>query len=235
MSNKLVVRLPPAIPPDLFNQLSSLLGKLSPHESHESSPNWAEKWTGWGTVALAAIAAVTAGVAWVQFTQERDARKRERIEQEKARQHEQDLLEEARTARYAEAFTAATQRWNDRPMRDARKKIRVYHDTIGAVALRDEMEAKRVSRDPEYFEMLMVMDYFEDLAILLSNKSIAFGMVDSSLGTTICQYWTIWQPFIALMRGTLGDQHYDPAYYAAWQRLAESIAAEHPGYLPWQF
>ena len=240
-SHRVVVHLPPALPPDLFHQMSSLLGQLSPTGSAQSpppdsEPNWAEKWTGLGTVALAIIALITAMVAYFQFVQERAAREYERSEQEKARRHEQELLDEARTARLAEAFTAASQRWNDVPMRRARRTIRTAHDRGGAEQVRDDMEVLRIQRDPQYFALLMVMDYFEDLAISLNYNSISFDMVDSSLGTEVCQYWTIFEPFVSAMRKTPRDPDYDPVYYAAWEALAYKIVANHSNYsIPWKF
>jgi hypothetical protein len=74
--------------------------------------------------------------------------------------------------------------------------------------------------DPEsYYKLLTILDYFEDVAILLRYRAITFRMVNDSLGSTVCYYWDNSKLFV---NEVLRPQN--PTHYQHFERLGSRIA-----------
>lgn len=174
----------------------------------EAAPNWAEVVTAL-TTALLAIA--TIGLAIAAFLALFTIRETRRA------------TNEARRARHAETMTEAARRWNDPLFRGLRAKVQKLIADGGEEGLKDEMMKLRETHDPQYYELLTVPDYFEDLAILMKYRAVTFEMLDDSLGITAANYWTLWWPFVRDLRVVLNDDR----AYENFKDLGERIRKEH--------
>lgn len=129
----------------------------------------------------------------------------------------------ARRARHAEAATEAARRWDDPAFRKLRATVQKRVKELGPEGLRDEMMKLRDKASPEYFELLTILDYFEDLQILIKYRAISFRIVDDSLGNTVPTYWSIWAPFVRELR----ERNRDQRNYQNFEKLAKRIGKRH--------
>lgn len=165
-----------------------------------SNPNWADVLTGVAT-ALLALAAFLA--LW--------------------------QIRQARHARYAQAATEAARRWDDTAFRKTRARVQNEVDKGGPDGLMTEMMNLRSQRAQEYFELLAILDYFEDLEILYKSHAISFRIVNDSLGATIVNYWSIWKPFVVELR----KRNNDVRNYENFENLAKRISNRRWYYTWW--
>jgi hypothetical protein len=166
--------------------------------------------TGWGTLSLAIIALLAAGGTLLGILQ-------------------------ARRSRHAETFANVSQRWNEALFREARRKIRDYHGAGGSVGLMKIMLELSEKYDSEFWELLIALDYFEDLAMLVKYRAITFKMVDNYLGTTVCKYWSMFRPFVIQQRFYEGHPDYTPGYIEEFEKLAYKVSKKHHYKIPWEF
>lgn len=169
------------------------------HEAAPAGPNWAESVTAIATAVLA-LAAV---IALLQLVIARAQ------------------MREARSAKNLQTRSDLTRKWDAYSFRELRAR---FHTLAagGSEALRDKILELRDHRDPEYFELLKVPDFFEDIGIAVKNQEIEFGVVRQSLGATVPHYWSLWFPFVIQIRGQLGD----PKLYEHFQYLAERVTRQ---------
>jgi hypothetical protein len=155
-----------------------------------ADPNWAEALTGVGT-ALLVLGALSA-LLQIGLT---------------------------RRAGHAEALTGAAIRWNEPAFQEARAEFRKHIDAGGPENLRDEMAKLRTVDPLSYYRLLTILDYFEDVAILLKHRAIRFRMVNDSLGGTVCWYWDNCHLFVhEVLRPN------NPTQYQYFERLGDKIA-----------
>lgn len=196
---------------------SDVLEQLYPHEHHT---NWAEAMTGIGTVALAVgtlLLALIAFVAAIYARRQLDSARDDRNEE--------------RRSRHVETFVTVSQRWSDDQFRTVRQKIRTHFDAGGADGLMKVMVELGKAHNDEYWRLLTALDFFEDLAMLVNYDAIPIEMVDASLGTTVCQYWS--------MFSALTDRHRrtgkDPGWYSEFEGLSKQISDRNQYPFPWVF
>jgi hypothetical protein len=171
--------------------------ELQDHHLHidPKGPNWAEIVTGVSTFLLA-VGAFMALLA----------------------------ILEARRARHAETITEAARRWDDQTLRHLRSRVQTVIAEEGEEGLRDHMLGLRAASAKEYFELLAIPDYFEDLAIMMNYRAVTFRMVDDSLGITVCNYWRLYSPFVTKLREIIKDHR----TYENFEDLSERILKVHP-------
>ncbi|MEE6175628.1 DUF4760 domain-containing protein [Mycobacterium sp. 050134] len=133
-----------------------------------------------------------------------------------------------RRAGHAQATTEAANRWNEEAFRNARARFRGLIATGGPEKLRDEMMKLRAAGSKDYYDLLAILDYFEDLAILLRYRAITFPIVYDSLGGTVNYYWTNCEAFVKALRaeGTA-------TVYQCFEQLGNRIAREAKSHKAW--
>jgi hypothetical protein len=197
------------VPPDIVD-------KLYPHPFPPfppDPPNWAEIWTGVGTVALAGIALVAGLLTFGGY-----------------------LF--AISAQHAETFNEVSKRWNHYGFRGVRWRLVSYHNDgkpdedkeSGPNRLNDKMVRLREVMDFEFFRLQTAMDFFEDLAMLVRYRAISIRMVDDSLGSIVCLYWRMLRFFVFRQREALGDAEYCEEF----ERLAKRISRRHRNRNAWE-
>lgn len=191
---------------------------------HEYGPNVAEMWTGLGTLLLVGTALLAGILTLRQIGLERHDRS-------ETRKHEAKVEVEARHTRYAETYTTVSQRWNETLFREVRLKIRSFYGDGGPENVKKMMLALREAYDPDYFELLTALDFFENLAILVKFRAISFNMADNALGVVTCQYWAMLKPFIDWQRA---NEPQDEAYYTLFEDLVTRISMTHGYHNPWK-
>lgn len=162
--------------------------------ANASDPNWAETWTAYANIAVA-IAALLA--LW--------------------------QIVHARRARHAEAMTESARRWDERSFRQARATVRRHNDAGGPEGVKSGMLELRADGSDSFYELLSVLDYFEDIAILIKHRALTFRIVDDSLGTTVVEYWKYFEPFVKELRRRRNDQR----SFENFEKLADRISKRH--------
>jgi hypothetical protein len=201
----------PTVTVDLPSDASQpAVAHLPPDVLHrDSPPNVAEVWTGAGTLLLALTAIIAAGATAVGLLQARDA-------------------EHART------FTKVATRWNADPILSIRRTLLPYiEDSDGKNKLATKMIELRNARDPEFWKLSIMLDYFEDLATLVKYRAISIEMVDSMFSVRVCRYWVLWNVYINKIRTDPNDPGYDPEYFEEYGMLAKRLADMHKNVPPW--
>jgi hypothetical protein len=251
-----VVELPGGGKPAVAHLPPDVLDKLYPHDF---PPNWAEKWTGVGTVGLVVGAILAAIITYL-------------------------TLRQGRKSRHAETFRDIVETWGNGEFRAVRARIwRVYEDktaegpealenktaqgleALGNKAaatserLRDKaaatseslpdkaagdpdrvlqhMRELRVALEDDYWELLIPLEFFENAGMLVKYRVISIQMVDNSLGLLVCEYWKMLRPFIYARRRGIPDwpDERDPGYYEEFERLAKRISDRHNDQPPFDF
>jgi hypothetical protein len=131
---------------------------------------------------------------------------------------------EARRARHAETITEAARRWDERTFRHVRARVKGIIDERSEEGLKKMMLELRKANSTDYFELMAIPDYFEDLAIMMTYRAVTFRMVDDSLGVTVAKYWKNFSPFITELREVIDDRH----AYENFQKLGQKIQELHP-------
>jgi hypothetical protein len=160
-----------------------------PVDVSSADPNWAEALTGVATLLL--VFGAVAALLQIGLT---------------------------RRAGHAEALTGAAIRWNEPEFQAARAQFRKHIDAGGPEKLRDEMARLRSADPLSYYQLLTILDYFEDVAILLKHRAVRFRMVNDSLGGTVCWYWNNCHLFVhEVLRPN------NPTQYQHFERLGRKI------------
>lgn len=124
-----------------------------------------------------------------------------------------DQLREIRRTRYAEAMFILSHRWD--ALTDSRQALTAYrereHELVAALTRAIALNTR------EYFVLVRVPNFFEDLAIQVEARSIPFDMVSDSFGDAIDRYWTIWKHAVHLLREEAAPTHVN------FERLAKKV------------
>jgi hypothetical protein len=125
-----------------------------------------------------------------------------------------------RRAGLAESATEAARRWSEPSFQRASAKIQAYLKKGGPENLKVEVMKLLDENSPEYYELLTIPDYFEDLAILIKYRAITFRIVDDAYGLTALAYWRDCQPLVVALREK------DQRVYNNFQILGNRIASK---------
>lgn len=159
-----------------------------------TSPNWAEKLTGWSTFALAVIAVLALFGALIGAWFARRS------------------IKEGITSRHAQIALEVTQRW-DQDIRSVKRAVaKVPREKLPKRVLRG---AKRKSR--EFYEFERLANYFEQLGTLYKLGALELDWINEMLGSSVMDYWELWRPIVLVDRPKL------PKLYENWELLAGDI------------
>jgi hypothetical protein len=127
-------------------------------------------------------------------------------------------LFDGRKARDAEFVREMSERWDSKELVETREAVRALGEKSPA-ELAVIVETARGLNDDSYYLYLRELNFFEDLGVLYRRRIVAVGLIESALGTIVCDRWTLWKPHID---GILGTDH--PTYYENFQILALRIS-----------
>ncbi|MEN3223384.1 hypothetical protein PUR22_21305 [Mycolicibacterium porcinum] len=203
--------------------LSVLVGSAAVLAMLAPEPNWSEITMALATVVMALATVGLAVAAFFALGSIREARK---------------ALDEARIARNAVQMTEWSRRWDQKNLRQLRRKVREYatHDpdgvpypAAGPLGLRDSILRLQRDNNPEFYELLVDANFMEDLAILVQRGGLDFEVVNMSLGYNFPYRWCLWKPTADAFRAADGEE----AIYKEFENLALRIAAVNPTSVKW--
>jgi hypothetical protein len=185
-----------------------------PHRDSESHAEWV---TAYATIGLCVIAIAAAVFAWYQVMQLR-------------RQNEQ-----SRHVERSQTFLEISRQWNDPEGRKNRINIReIYYGAGHAVHLKDELLRMAKSDNPDevarYWQCMETVNFFQYVAVLVDDGSIAFDTICRAWGFVIWDYWTMLHKFVEYERGVPPK---DKEYGKAFGKLADDIATKKNFPRPW--
>jgi hypothetical protein len=104
---------------------------------------------------------------------------------------------EARRTRHGEVFFDLSRRWDEELLKEAR-----YNEAKSPTpeALRDRLRDLRKKRAEEYYILVRVPNFIEDLAIMIERKIVSYDDVLASLGTPVLAKWERWEPSVMFER-----------------------------------
>lgn len=186
-----------------------------PHRDSEPHAEWVSTYA---TIGLCVIAIAAAIFAWYQVMQLR-------------RQNDQ-----ARHVERSQTFLEISRQWNDPVGRKARIDIRnMYYAAGHATHLKDELLRMAASDQPkevaEYWQCMETVNFFQYVAVLVDDGSIAFETICKVWGFVIWDYWTMLHEFVEHQRGVPPN---DREYCEAFGKLADKIAAKKDFSRPWR-
>ena len=124
-------------------------------------------------------------------------------------------LVEAQTARKVQILTDLSRRWDDLVLSESRRKVNTF---IGDPE-RLSRTLKRLDKKnrADYYVIIRVANFFEDLAILVGEDALSLELVKNSLGGPIRHYWSLFRCYI------LAAQEESPADFEHFARLARDL------------
>ena len=186
-----------------------------PHRDSESHAEWV---TTYATIGLCVIAIAAAIFALYQVMQLR-------------RQNDQ-----ARHVERSQTFLEISRQWNDPEGRKTRIDIRsIYYGAGHATRLKDELLRMAKSNHPdevgEYWKCMETVNFFQYVAVLVYDQSIAFETICKVWGFVIWDYWTMLHKFVEYQRDVPPK---DEEYCKAFGQLAHDIATKKNFPRPWE-
>lgn len=128
---------------------------------------------------------------------------------------------EARQGRRAEALFELSRRWDEPLLAEGRQAAAIYTTPD---ALRVGIEKARSNPEgDEYYMLVRVPNFFEDLAVMVEDGLASFEDVKRTLGSQVVGKWLHWQPSVAFMRETSGRPTVYEHFEALARRMGESL------------
>ena len=126
---------------------------------------------------------------------------------EKARQGQRDQLLEAKTARKAQVLTELSKRWDDPLISESRRRVSSFEGDPEGLSRR--LQKLNDKNHREYYVLIRVANFFEDLAILVEEEALTPELVTKSLGDPIKYYWKLFRCYALAAQPELATfQHF---------------------------
>jgi Domain of unknown function (DUF4760) len=172
------------------------LDVISRLAEHDPSPNWAERWTTIGTLALV-VTAIMAGV-FTYFG-----------------------IRQARGIQHAQTFLEISRRWNEEKFRQGRIRIRNFYDVNKSPEdVTAKLLALKADNEEQYWQALATLEFFEIVAMNIRYNAITFEMVYELMGSTVCLYWKMLSDHIKKRKESEPDSQ---NFYIEFETLAARI------------
>lgn len=156
-------------------------------------------------------------------------------------------IAESRSARNALSTMEMSRRWDEKGLREVRRKIRNFADARSGDpaaiqhephVFRDKMIDLRTNNDVIYRELLQEPDYLEDLALLIKYQGIDFRIVNDSLGYIVAYRWSLWRPTVDRLRELRDEKLIYKQFEVLAHRIArenrDSVEVDAQGRIKWQ-
>lgn len=130
-----------------------------------------------------------------------------------------ESLRHAEAARHAQILTDLSRRWDESPVIDCRKALLQFRGN--GHALRDKLMALRNHWKPEYFDLIVVANFFEDLGVLVGEGILPIKVVKESLGSAAKVQYTLHKPFIKRLQ----EKAQDTTIYGSFEELIRRLNA----------
>lgn len=127
---------------------------------------------------------------------------------------------EARGARKAQLLLDLTKRWDDPTFVEAREYAAKYE--VGA-PLRDAIKQFRENKAHEYFVLMRIPNFFEQLGLLRQERTVSLNVLNAWVGSIIIREWDRWELAVEYLRKLSSSTN-----YKMWQDLATKIQARRP-------
>jgi len=123
-----------------------------------------------------------------------------------------------RRHRHAEAAARFSERWNSKELTDVRVKIRKNPETTD---LRSAVLTAYSDDPPLFYEYLLELNFFEELAVLEKHHGVSVQLVNSLMGSIICDRWKMWSLTVVELRKVTGHK----SHFEHFQKLAGVLEA----------
>jgi hypothetical protein len=124
-----------------------------------------------------------------------------------------EAIDQAETSRKTAVFLETQERWDQKDLVWIRQSLK----DLTAAQFRQRFERSFQANTGEWYDLVKLGNYFENLAILESAGGADFELINTSIGNSVIHYWTLYGPTI------VDDRTRWASFYANWQRLAEDI------------
>lgn len=130
-----------------------------------------------------------------------------------------ESLRAAEAARHGQILTDLSRRWDENPVMRCRKELRQFK--ADGCALRDRLIKLKKRWQPEYWDLTVVANFFEDLGVLVEAKILPPELVEKSLGSAARDQYDFHKPFIDWLRKETNDR----TVYRWFEELVQRLNA----------
>ncbi len=157
----------------------------------------AATWTDIGTFAVAAatfgLLVAALFVAWHQINQSREATQ-------------------------AQLMADLSRRWDEEQLVESRRTMESY---VMSEGLLDAIQRLILNHDPEYYVLVKIPNFFEDLKILYDRKGVRLDAIRDSLGGACIHHWRQREPAVKFLQTDRRQT------YEHFEALAKLLEKEH--------
>lgn len=125
-------------------------------------------------------------------------------------------LSSMETARKAQLLTDLSRRWDEELLVESRQAANRY---AGGEELASALERHDQQNTKDYYVLVRLPNFFEDLGILVSEGAISPKLVAKSLRSPAKGYWALYQPYISAVR----RRRQTKCTYQWFEKLVEKI------------
>ena len=158
-------------------------------------PTWTDKVTAWATLGTA-LGVIAAGIAAAYAAKQ---------------------VAESKRARHADIAVDMSRRWDETGLVSCRQGLR----EMTPEAVKNLYVDAYAKKDPGYFDMQLLPNFFEDLAVLEKMRIVDLEWIDETLGGATMNYWRQWR--LAVEADRVSRQ--GPKLFENFEKLAEKIRA----------
>jgi hypothetical protein len=129
--------------------------------------------------------------------------------------HEVRCIEKARKA---QLLTGLSKWWNEELLRESRQAAEKYKNGI---QLQKALENFKKTNDKEYYVLLRLPDFFEDLGLLVNSECFSKQLATDLFGTAMKYHYERYKPAIEYLRTEFNDK----TIYKFFEDLATNVSA----------
>ena len=119
-------------------------------------------------------------------------------------------------AREAQLLVDLSRRWDEEPLVQSRRAVETYKDTS---ELWQALKNLKKKNHEQYYVLLKVANFYEDLALLINEKCLTAELVKNMLGDAIKHYYELYEVTIKEMR----EKYKSSRIYENFEDLAKKV------------
>jgi len=128
-------------------------------------------------------------------------------------------LHSMESARKAQLLTDLSRRWDEEPLLESRRALKTYKDKDGRELWRALKYLEKKNHE-QYYVLLIVANFYEDLAVLIKEKCLGLELVKNILGGAIRHYYDLYEVSIRELR----KEYQDRSIYENFEDLAKKVS-----------
>lgn len=121
-------------------------------------------------------------------------------------------------AREAQLLTDLSRRWSEELLRESREAAEKYKN---GSQLRQALRNLKKNNDKEYYILLRLPDFFEDLGLLVSSECFSRKLANELFGTAIKYHYNRYELAIKYLR----KKYKDKTIYEFFEDLATNVSS----------